>query len=38
MNLLTPWGKPLLLGSDWNGVLDFSDKKQLAIWESYLKG
>lgn len=37
MNLLTPDYKKLLLGSDWEGVLDFRNKEQLAIWESYLK-
>ena len=40
MNLLTghPWSKDLLLGSEWQGILDFADKAQRLVWENYLKG
>lgn len=38
MNLLGKKYKNLLIGGDWNGFLDFRDKKQLAVWEEYLKG
>ncbi|MCR5658961.1 MAG: hypothetical protein K6G25_06510 [Bacteroidales bacterium] len=39
MNLLTghPWSKDLLLGSDWYGFLNLNSKKQVAIFENYLK-
>lgn len=31
-----PWGKKALLGSAWEGTLDFSNKEQMAYFEKYL--
>lgn len=33
----TPWGKNVLLGTEWPGVLNLKDKRQVAIYESYLR-
>ncbi|MBO0947305.1 hypothetical protein [Fibrella forsythiae] len=33
-----PFGKKLLLGTDWNGVMDLGNKEQRALFEDYLFG
>ena len=31
-----PWGKEVLLGSFWDGVIDLKNKEQVELWERYL--
>jgi len=34
----TPWGKKVLLGSNWDGYIDLTDANQRTLFENYLFG